>query len=76
MNDVLAAWLRGRRVSDRAVGVSLDEALGVVATHTLTFVFADIEVSAAVVQRLGDAYAGVLAGYHQLIRVGLAAYAG
>jgi hypothetical protein len=46
------------------------------ATQTLTFVFADIEGSAAVARRLGDAYAGVLAGYHQLIRVGQAAYAG
>jgi hypothetical protein len=50
--------------------------LGVVATLTLTFVFADIEGSAAVVRRLGDAYAGVPAGYHQPIRDGLAAYAG
>ena len=47
-----------------------------VATLTLTFVFADIEGSAAVVRRLGDAYAGVPAGYHQPIRDGLAAYAG
>jgi hypothetical protein len=58
------------------VGVNLDGGLGVVATQTLTFVFVDIEVSAAVVRRLGDAYAGVLAGYHKLIWVGLAAYAG
>ena len=57
-------------------GVNLDEGLGVVATLTLTFVFADIEGSAAVARRLGAAYAGVPGGYHQLIRVGLAAYVG
>jgi hypothetical protein len=31
---------------------------GLVATQTLTFLFADIEGPAAMVQRLGDAYAG------------------
>ena len=47
-----------------------------VTTQTLTFVLADIEVSAAVVQRPGDAYPDLLAGYHKLVRAGLAAYAG
>jgi class 3 adenylate cyclase len=47
-----------------------------VATQTLTFLFADIEDSAAVWQRLGDAYAGVLADHHRLIRAGLAVHGG
>jgi class 3 adenylate cyclase len=59
-----------------AVGVNLDEGPGLVATQTLMFVFADIEGSAAMAQRLGDAYAGVLAGHHHVIRAGLAAHAG
>ncbi len=42
----------------------------------LTFVFAGIEGSAVMAQRLGGVCAGVLAGYHQLIRAGLAAHAG
>ena len=46
------------------------------ATQTLTFLFADIEGSAAMAQRLGDAYAGVLADYRRLIRAGLAAHGG
>jgi class 3 adenylate cyclase len=36
--------------------------LGLVATQTLTFLFTDIEGSAAMGHRLGDAYAEVLAG--------------
>jgi len=47
-----------------------------VATQTLTYLFADIEGSAAMSQRLGDAYAGVLADHHRLIRAGLAAHGG
>ena len=50
--------------------------LGLVATQTLTFLFADIEGSAAMVRRLGDAYAAGLAAHHQLIRAGLVAYGG
>ena len=50
--------------------------LGLVATQKLTFLFADIEGSAAVWQRLGDAYAAVLADHHRLIRAGLAAHGG
>ena len=46
------------------------------ATQTLTFLFTDIEGSAAMGQRMGDAYAGVLAGHHRLIRAGLAEYGG
>ena len=46
------------------------------ATQTLTFLFTDIEGSTAMLQRLGDAYAQVLADHHQLIRAALAAYDG
>jgi class 3 adenylate cyclase len=49
---------------------------GLVATQTRTFLFADIEGSAAMVQRLGDAYAGVLADHHRLVRAALAAHGG
>jgi predicted ATPase/class 3 adenylate cyclase/DNA-binding CsgD family transcriptional regulator len=59
-----------------AVGVDLDEKPWAVATQTLTFLFTDIEGSTAMVQRLGDAWAGVLADHHRLIRAGLAAYGG
>jgi len=45
-----------------------------VATQTLTFLFADIEGSATMVQRLGDAYAGVLADHHRLTRAALAVH--
>jgi len=47
-----------------------------VATQTLTFLFTDIEASTAMVQRLGDAWAGVLADHHRLIREALAAHGG
>jgi len=47
-----------------------------VATQTLMFLFADIEGSAAMRERLGDAYAGVLADYRRLVRAGLAAHGG
>jgi class 3 adenylate cyclase len=50
--------------------------LGLVDTQTLTFLFTDVEGSAAMAQRLGDAYAGLLADHHQLIRAGLAAHGG
>ena len=46
------------------------------ATQTLTFLFTDIEGSTAMVQRLGDAWAGVLADHHRLIRAALAAHGG
>ena len=46
------------------------------ATQTLMFLFADIEGSAAMRERLGDAYAGVLADYCRLVRAGLAAHGG
>jgi hypothetical protein len=49
---------------------------GLVATQTLTFSFADIEGSAAMVQRLGDASAGVLPDHHWLLRMVLAAHGG
>jgi class 3 adenylate cyclase len=45
-----------------------------VATQTLTFLFADIEGSTAMVQRLGDAGAGVLADLRRLLRAGLAVH--
>ena len=38
------------------------------ATQTLTFLFTDIEGSTAMLRRLGDAYAQVLADHHRLIR--------
>jgi hypothetical protein len=48
--------------------------LGLVATQTLRFSSADIEGSAAMVRRLGGAYAAVLADPQWLIRAGLAGY--
>jgi class 3 adenylate cyclase len=50
--------------------------LGLVATQTFTFLFADMEGSTAMAQRLVDGYARVLAGHHQLIRAALAADGG
>jgi predicted ATPase/class 3 adenylate cyclase len=47
-----------------------------VAKQTLTFLFTDIEGSTAMLQRLGDAYAEVLADHHRLVRAGLAAHDG
>jgi hypothetical protein len=38
------------------------------ATQTLTLLFIDIEDSTAMVQRLGDAWAGVLADHHRPAR--------
>ncbi len=46
------------------------------AAQTLTFLFTDIEGSTAMLQRLGGAYAEVLAGHHEIIRSGLAAHHG
>ncbi|MGO9164331.1 MAG: LuxR C-terminal-related transcriptional regulator [Streptosporangiaceae bacterium] len=46
------------------------------ATQTLTFLFTDIEGSTAMLQRLGDAWAGVLADHYRLIRAVLAAHDG
>jgi class 3 adenylate cyclase len=45
-----------------------------VATQTLTFLSADIEGSAAMAERPGDAWAGVVADHHRLLRAGLAAH--
>jgi hypothetical protein len=47
--------------------------LGLVATQTLMFLFADVEGSAAIGPRLGGAYA---ADHHRLIRAGLAVHGG
>jgi hypothetical protein len=47
-----------------------------VATQTLMFLFAGIEGSAAVVQRLMDAYPGVRDDCRRLTRGGLAAHGG
>jgi class 3 adenylate cyclase len=44
--------------------------------QTLTFLFRNIEGSTATLQRLGAAYAAVLAYHHRLIRAGLAAHGG
>ena len=46
------------------------------AAQTLTFLFTDIEGSTAMLQRLGDAYAQVLADHHRLIRGALAVHDG
>ena len=46
------------------------------AAQTLTFLFTDIEGSTAMLQRLGDAYAQVLADHHRLIREALAVHDG
>jgi predicted ATPase/class 3 adenylate cyclase len=46
------------------------------ATQTLTFLFTDIEGSTAMLLRLGDAYAQVLADHHRLVRSALAAHGG
>ena len=56
------------------VSVNLDEGPGLVATQTLMFLFVGIEGSAAMVQRLEDAWSGVGAGYNRLIRAGLVAH--
>jgi hypothetical protein len=58
------------------VSVNLDEGPELVATHTLMFLFAGIEGSAAVVQRVADAYPGGRADQYRLIRAGLAAHGG
>jgi hypothetical protein len=50
--------------------------LGLVAAQTLTFLFADIEDSAAIVRLLGNAYAARPADHHRLIRAGLVTYGG
>jgi predicted ATPase/class 3 adenylate cyclase/DNA-binding CsgD family transcriptional regulator len=47
-----------------------------VATQTFTFLFTDIEGSTAMVARLEDAWAGVLADHHRLVRAALAAHGG
>jgi class 3 adenylate cyclase len=75
--DVLAVRLRkpaGFLVG--AAGVNLDEGLGLMATQTLIFLFADIEGLAAMGRRLGGAYERGLADHHRLIRAGLAAHGG
>jgi predicted ATPase/class 3 adenylate cyclase len=46
------------------------------AAQTLTFLFTDVEGSTAMLQRLGGAYAEVLAGHHAIVRSGLAAHHG
>jgi class 3 adenylate cyclase len=47
-----------------------------VTRQTLTFLFTDIEGSTAMLRRLGDGYAEVLADHHELIRAALAAHGG
>jgi class 3 adenylate cyclase len=46
------------------------------ADQTITFLFADLEGSTAMLHRLGDAGAGGLADHRRLIRAGLAAHGG
>jgi hypothetical protein len=43
------------------------------ATQTVTFLSADIDGSAVMSPRLGNAHAGVLADQHGVVRAGLAA---
>jgi len=77
--DVLCCWPRGSVTGGflaSPVSVNLDEGPELVATQTLMFLFADIESSAAVVQRLVDACPGVRADHCRLIRAGLAAHDG
>jgi predicted ATPase/DNA-binding CsgD family transcriptional regulator/class 3 adenylate cyclase len=75
--DVLAARLsRPVALWPVRLASTLMRSLGLVATQTLTFLFADIEGSAAMRQRLGDGYAGVLAEYRPLVRAGLAGHGG
>ena len=59
-----------------AVASTLRRSPRLMATPTLTFLFTDIEASTAMVQRLGDAWAGVLADHHRLIRAGVTAHGG
>jgi hypothetical protein len=47
---------------------------GLVATQTLTFLFAGIDSAAPMNRQLGDAHAWVLAGYHRLVWAGPAAH--
>ncbi len=50
--------------------------LGLVGTLTLMFLFEGTGGLAAMGQRLGDAYRGVLAGHRRLIQAGLGANGG
>src|ERR1039457_6010547 len=59
-----------------AVASTLRRSPRLMATQTLTFLTTDIEGSTAMVQRLGDAWAGVVADYHRLIRAGVTAHGG
>jgi predicted ATPase/class 3 adenylate cyclase len=61
--------------SPRSASTS-DGSLGLLATQTLTFLFTDVEGSTALLTRLRDRYAEVLADHHQLIRASLAAHGG
>jgi predicted ATPase/class 3 adenylate cyclase len=70
------ASLRGRWAPFGTVGACLHWKPEVLATQTLTFLFTDIEGSTAMLARLGEAYAEVLADHHRLIRACLAAHDG
>jgi class 3 adenylate cyclase len=59
-----------------AVASTLRRSRRLMATETLTFLFTDIEDSTAMVQRLGAAWAGVLADHHRLIRAGVTTHGG
>jgi class 3 adenylate cyclase len=50
--------------------------LELVATQTRTFLFADIEGSAAMAQRLEDVHGAVAADLHPQIRAGVATHGG
>jgi class 3 adenylate cyclase len=53
-----------------------DGSLGLLVAQTLTFLFTDVEGSTALLARLGDVYADVLADHHRLIRASLSAHGG
>ena len=74
--DVLAARLRAGGFWPVRLASTLMRNLGLVATQMLMFSFAGIEDSAAMVQRLGEASAGVAADHRGLLRTGLAAHGG
>jgi predicted ATPase/class 3 adenylate cyclase len=68
-----------RPVAEQAApGFGASPAAGAVGgAETLTFLFTDIEGSTALLRRAGeDVYAQVLAGYHAIIRSGLAGHGG
>jgi predicted ATPase/class 3 adenylate cyclase/DNA-binding CsgD family transcriptional regulator len=54
----------------------LELAMSVLPSGTVTFLFTDIEGSTRLLQSLGDAYTGVLADHHRLLRSAVTAHGG